>query len=216
MRILVAALVVAVVSVAPAGAQDVTAAGDAPARRVWAHLSDGVTLTAFQRESLKAEVDEVWRALDVAVSWTADPPEPDGSDRDLYVSVLVDQRPPSAGVVEGDGTLGAVMYVPASGAFRLTVYASPPLTRALLRQTAPFLSAMMLDRLLGRALGRIVAHEIGHLLLASRVHAPDGLMKASFGVHDLLSETRDNLTLPPAFVARLAQPAQAHAADADR
>jgi hypothetical protein len=36
------------------------------------------------------------------------------------------------------------------------------------------------DRLLVRVLGRAAAHELGHYLLASRGHAPTGLMRARF------------------------------------
>jgi len=51
----------------------------------------------------------------------------------------------------------------------------------------------MLERetYLGRALGRALAHEIGHYLLAARTHTADGLMKASFSaVEFFLPESR--------------------------
>jgi hypothetical protein len=35
------------------------------------------------------------------------------------------------------------------------------------------------ETLLGRAMGRALAHEIGHYLLASKIHTPKGLMKAT-------------------------------------
>jgi hypothetical protein len=40
-------------------------------------------------------------------------------------------------------------------------------------------------RLLGRGLGRVVAHEIGHWLMG-RDHAHEGLMRPTFGVRDLV------------------------------
>ena len=42
------------------------------------------------------------------------------------------------------------------------------------------------DTLVGRALGRVMAHEIGHYLLASRVHTSEGLMRAAFDGDELL------------------------------
>jgi hypothetical protein len=35
------------------------------------------------------------------------------------------------------------------------------------------------DTKLGRAMGRALAHELGHYLLASKTHTPHGLMQAS-------------------------------------
>ena len=34
--------------------------------------------------------------------------------------------------------------------------------------------------MLRRALGYVVAHEIGHVLLASKEHGPEGIMRASY------------------------------------
>jgi hypothetical protein len=42
------------------------------------------------------------------------------------------------------------------------------------------------DRILGRAFGRALAHEIGHVLLRSRVHPTEGLMRARYSVIDLV------------------------------
>ena len=42
--------------------------------------------------------------------------------------------------------------------------------------------------LLGRGLGRVIAHEIGHWAIG-RGHTQDGLMKPSFGVVDLVERT---------------------------
>ena len=44
--------------------------------------------------------------------------------------------------------------------------------------------------LLGRAMGRAVAHEIGHYLLGSKAHTPAGLMQARRGAAELFSASR--------------------------
>jgi len=44
------------------------------------------------------------------------------------------------------------------------------------------------DRLYGRFLGRIVAHELGHLLLDSVHHRDRGLMRPRFDVRDVRSD----------------------------
>jgi len=46
------------------------------------------------------------------------------------------------------------------------------------------------DRVYGRFLGRIVAHELGHLLLDSVDHRDRGLMRPRFDVRDVRSDAR--------------------------
>ena len=41
------------------------------------------------------------------------------------------------------------------------------------------------EMLLARAMGRALAHELGHYLLASKVHTPRGLMKAMLSAPEL-------------------------------
>ena len=56
---------------------------------------------------------------------------------------------------------------------------------------------------LGRALGRVLAHEIGHVVLAAAKHQSRGLMRASFVAEDLIRPQRWSYTLSEAEVARL-------------
>jgi hypothetical protein len=57
----------------------------------------------------------------------------------------------------------------------------------------------------GRALGRVLAHEVGHILLAVRDHQPRGLMRPTFRAEDLLEPHRRFYTLSPGEVTRLRQ-----------
>ena len=59
------------------------------------------------------------------------------------------------------------------------------------------------DTLVGRALGRVLAHEIGHYLLASRVHTAEGLMRASFDGDELLRPARDGFAIAARDLPRL-------------
>ena len=59
------------------------------------------------------------------------------------------------------------------------------------------------DLVLGRALGRALAHEIGHFLLRSRVHSAAGLMRAIQPVSDLVAPDRHDFSLSPDQVTRL-------------
>src|SRR5262249_13264596 len=59
------------------------------------------------------------------------------------------------------------------------------------------------DRMIGRAYGRVLAHEIGHLLLAMPTHDTTGLMRTSFSARDLVSPGREHLTIGRNLIIRL-------------
>jgi hypothetical protein len=66
---------------------------------------------------------------------------------------------------------------------------------------------MQREMLLGRAMGRTLAHELGHYLFASKVHTPRGLMKASRTAYEFFSPDRSGFAIEArqrqAIVARL-------------
>jgi len=59
------------------------------------------------------------------------------------------------------------------------------------------------DHVLGRAFGRALAHEIGHVLLRSRVHPGNGLMRASYSADDLVAPDLRGFRLLTEEVMRL-------------
>jgi hypothetical protein len=65
--------------------------------------------------------------------------------------------------------------------------------------------------LLGRAMGRALAHEMGHYLLASKAHTRKGLMGTARSASDLFSPDRAHFQIDDAqraiVAARLAEPA---------
>jgi hypothetical protein len=56
---------------------------------------------------------------------------------------------------------------------------------------------------IGRALGRVLAHEIGHVVLGVSGHQPFGLMRRSFAAGDLVTSQRWAYTLSKKEVERL-------------
>jgi hypothetical protein len=65
-------------------------------------------------------------------------------------------------------------------------------------------SPLLHEREVGRALGRVLAHEIGHALLGlPAVHDTEGLMRLSIPVDDLVSPDRRFLQLSDASINRL-------------
>jgi hypothetical protein len=55
----------------------------------------------------------------------------------------------------------------------------------------------------GRALGRVLAHELGHVLLAAPNHQPHGLMRPSYVPSELIAVQRQGFTLSKGEVDRL-------------
>jgi hypothetical protein len=56
----------------------------------------------------------------------------------------------------------------------------------------------------GVLLGRVVAHELGHVLLTTTEHSAKGLMRPVFGLHDVLSDDERTTTLSSSESNRLA------------
>jgi hypothetical protein len=56
------------------------------------------------------------------------------------------------------------------------------------------------DLLFGRALGRVLAHELVHVLTGSEAHGREGVQRAALSGKDLISSA---LVLSPADLARL-------------
>jgi hypothetical protein len=58
-------------------------------------------------------------------------------------------------------------------------------------------------RITTRALGRVLAHEVGHYVLASPAHSRSGLMRASFSGRQLAEWDRSSFALEPVVLPRL-------------
>src|SRR5262249_62227512 len=56
------------------------------------------------------------------------------------------------------------------------------------RRDTAGLPVALAETFLARALGRALAHEIGHYLFGTREHTTDGLMRPQFSPQDLLEE----------------------------
>ncbi len=148
-----------------------------------------------QVAALRQEVETIWLAHGVAITWVRDATA-------TSVRVVVD-RPvsplPSAGrddhwsvastrVVGGHVT--PPIYVSLDAARRVVRAAVPP-------YSSPSLAGIMVPRVAARAL----AHELAHVLLDSRVHTPDGLLRARFTADQLAAPHHDPFTLDEAQMA---------------
>ena len=112
-----------------------------------------------------------------------------------------------AWVIPGEsGTIPPAMFVSVSGIVQLLSaadYRGRPLSQ---RPQA------IRDRVIAQAIGRAIAHEIGHFVQQSAQHTPGGLMRPRYSTFDLIGESLEPFGVPDAErpavrreIARLAQ-----------
>jgi hypothetical protein len=196
-----------------AGSAGVSAANDAfPTQQVWMLLDDGGALLNFQRTGIEVQVSELWGRYGVELAWHDHLPSPgEWGGRVLVVRVSDELMARQGGKGADPQTLGVVMFLPAHDVFGRTIFVAPTATRRLLSRPGVLTDRMIVDRVLARALARVVAHEIGHILLDMPGHAVEGLMKPRFEAGDLVNDTIEHLQLGPEELLRLPRPAVAAA-----
>jgi hypothetical protein len=135
------------------------------------------------------EAQHVWQPLGVAVR----PGQADGCDRLIVVKPDAEARSED---LAHDAALGWVPFV--AGQARRLVFLRVARARSLVAVMSPGTRPEALTRLLlAKFLGRILAHELGHVLLNSTRHQPKGLMRAHFRPQDVLSAPISTYTLDP-------------------
>lgn len=178
-----------------------------PAARSSAHSADGfvVTMSARFDRSISSgvtksvarqEAAEIWRDYGVEILWNH------GAESTVHLDVIVasartEYAPSNSFSVLGRTELDRVGDV--AGPIRVNYEAIEELLE--LRPTS---SPLIHEREAGRALGRVLAHEIGHALLGvPTFHDSHGLMRAAIPVEELVSPERRFLQLSNASVDRL-------------
>jgi hypothetical protein len=189
--------------------------GNPVATRLLVHFSldQGGGLSHQQLSDAVDEVRDIWRAAGVAVTSGryGEPPAPGsttvslrilggvqkGSDGALILGWVV-PAPDGGTVPTLFISLGSLNQFLSDGSVRRSPFAQRPLA---LRQ-----------RLTGRAVGRIMAHELGHYLRQGGEHAKRGLLRPQYSPEDLTVPWRAGFQIPSSDrlaiqreVARLAQ-----------
>ena len=137
-------------------------------------------------QQMKRETAEIFKAAGVHLDWRARSEVGRGSYENLVmvhfkgkcilepVPMLYDERGPFAFAYNSDGSVLPYSEVECD------------------HLTATVHSAMggddyaRPDYLLGRALGRVLAHELVHILTGSAAHGPDGVTQATFSGRELI------------------------------
>ena len=161
-------------------------------------------LTPDARRTALAEIAAIWSAHGVLVSAAGAPTPGDG----VFLRVVIEPRPASLGFPWG-GTLASIRFdETGTPAPVITLYLAA-LVVMIDRANVPGAGgdsapALLRNRAIGRAVGRVLAHEVGHYLLRSRWHAQSGLMRAGHTTTDLVGPERAPFALSRADAARFA------------
>jgi len=152
--------------------------------------------------ALEQEATTIWAPHDVELRWQA--PVCAVEDGSFEVSVVRNVPGASSGLwVLGQTRLqlAGIDRVPVVIDYHAVETALASLT---LDQVATTVGHWPLNRReLGRALGRVLAHEIGHVLLGLPNHQRQGLMRRSFGPMELVFPTGWRYRLSPLEIDRL-------------
>src|SRR5207247_6566944 len=139
------------------------------------------------------EAAAVWSpyrvVVDQALSCASAPDE-------AIVLAVVTGATPHGGVAVQQGALGAIQFFEDETPERVLTVFFDLLMRFVTHVRLADVAEdrwppAMRERVLGRGLGRVIAHEIGHYLLGSRSHSAAGLMRAVQRIDELFGPGRN-------------------------
>lgn len=148
---------------------------------------------------LQDETESLWRPYGVQLEWlAASAPLDEANGFGIDVRVERFDLSPWAAIL-GNAMMG-VNHT--HGPIRVSYEAAARVLAAgSLARTST--TRIVTDREMARALARVLAHEIGHVLLAAPYHDATGLMRANFSASDLAGLNRTPFQLSCNGVARL-------------
>ncbi len=150
-------------------------------------------LSDISRRTLVAESERIWRREQVHLEW---PAPAGGSERPkALLRVLVIAHPKAASHDEARWPVAELVRHADDRALAIaSIDGARRVLNEATRHSVVDLPAMDEYRL-GLVLGRAVAHEIGHFLLATGTHADHGLMRASVGAREFAAVSVDTFRL---------------------
>jgi len=161
------------------------------------HATSGIPKPMLSRALAEAAI--IWRDVGVGLEWYTGGSAPPSS---LQVEVgdeagrPMDGQWPLAWITFVDGVPDDTIHVSHANAVRL--FEAAEVVRN--RREAP---VAMVNELVGRAIGRALAHEIGHYLFRSTMHDARGVMGTGRSAIELFGYGRDGFLLTSAERERL-------------
>jgi hypothetical protein len=162
------------------------------------HVAAPISQRVRTRE-VRDEAASLWGPYGVELEWMDHAPiecEPNGFEVDAEIEKFPFSR---WGAVLGQARLGG------DPLHNRSIHVSFDATERLLIDSLNTVPGgwIVSDHDIARALGRVLAHEIGHVLLAAPYHERDGLMRANFAPRDLLFPDRTPFRLSIGSIWRL-------------
>ena len=154
-------------------------------------------------DGLKAEVEAIWEPYGIRIEWT-DATLPEFSTNSVSLDASLVRQFENLKRMQWPTVLGRVTVTPDAPNWH-PIRLSFDATRSMLaiRPTSrTSVTGIVLDQELARALGRVLAHEIGHVLLG-RYHDQAGLMRAIFRPGELSEADRAPFSLTCGDLSRL-------------
>lgn len=188
--------------------QMATAAAEVPMTdfgyRVQVDVSLESDLSGRAMTLLRAEVERIWAPYGVGFTWDA---AGDGVADERLRLTIADPETDRPQVSAAHTALAWIWFDTPTRPGR-EIQASVAAARRMVSGVRPGGRSLRLfpgmeETLLGRALGRSIAHEVGHFLLASPQHTDAGLMRAIFVPDDLLRFDEEDYALAPAELRSL-------------
>ena len=163
------------------------------------------TLTSRRvTDELKSEAEAIWGPYGVRLAWSDDGAGPESAGNGLSLDASLEREFERRLRMQSPAVLGRVVRADASTWRSIGV--SFDATESVLahRPTSRIpMAGIVLDPELARALGRVLAHEIGHVLLGAPSHDRAGLMRAAFRPEQLGEPDRTPFRLTCSAVDRL-------------
>jgi hypothetical protein len=162
-----------------------------------------------ERRALVRETEALWRPSGVRLTWVHSSLARAWPQTALTLEVSLEDRQRPAAPKDGLLRLGFTTFQSGAGGADRRVTLSASAVEKLVDEVV-WSGRRVLDwppavreELVGRALGRVLAHEIGHVLFAWRLHTRYGLMRPEFGALQLIERDRKPFTLPADLLPRL-------------
>jgi hypothetical protein len=148
---------------------------------------------------LKQEAEQVWRPYHVRLVWPESAPAVPihGVTLEAILARRID-----AGRSVANATVLGFTTIDASGGGG-PIHVSLDATRDLLTRGTPRSEFPAYPNDIARALGRVLAHEIGHRLLGFPAHDRTGLMRPAFRPGELREPGRQHFTLTSIGISQL-------------
>ena len=173
------------------------------------NVSQALPMPPAQLRAMGEETSAIWSGYGVALVWTTDGADLGQARPHLTLTVVDTSTSEIDGPAPSGGPLGGAVFLEGRMSAETRISVSVDAVSALIEngtwlgRDVRALPTSVRNQLVGRALGRVLAHELGHYLLAWRRHSDQGLMRPSFSRQLLMHPSRAPFEVTDFFVPRL-------------